>query len=377
MRHLSSTTRFILLALAALGVFGFTLTSRQPHLPPPTPFDRAQMLAHLAYHVMLPTYLEFEDAAQALQHATSQLCDAPTMPQLETAQARWRQAASVWKRSEAFQLGLTQTYAQSIGFWPVRPRRIRLALTSAQPISPAFVETMGAAAHGLSAIEYLLFDAEGGQTAVLQAMQTGPMAQRWCPYLVAMATHLADKAQVVAQLWRPEGGDFSGTIARAGHGGTTYPTSHQAISDIVNQLVSAVETVQNTKIGKPLRGNGQKPWPHAVEAGRSGTSTALMLATLEGALAVYSGKAASEDGPGFEAFLAALGSDLGPRITQQFDAALTAIRAMPAPLRVALVEQPQTVQAAYQAVHQLLILLKVDMTNVLSVTVDFSDNDGD
>jgi hypothetical protein len=35
------------------------------------------------------------------------------------------------------------------------------------------------------------------------------------------------------------------------------------------------------------------------------------------------------------------------------------------------------VQAAYQAVHQLLILLKVDMTNVLSVTVDFSDNDGD
>jgi predicted lipoprotein len=106
MRHLSSTTRFLLLALAALGVFGFTLTSRQPQTPP-TPFDRSQMLAHLAYHVMLPTYLEFEDAVQALQHAMSQLCDAPTMPQLETAQARWRQAASVWKRSEAFQLGLT------------------------------------------------------------------------------------------------------------------------------------------------------------------------------------------------------------------------------------------------------------------------------
>jgi len=236
---------------------------------------------------------------------------------------------------------------------------------------------MGAAAHGLSAIEYLLFDAEGGPTEVLQAMQTGPMAQRWCPYLVAMATHHADKALAVAQLWRPEGGDFSGTVARAGHGGTMYPTSHRALSDIVNQLVAAVEAVQNTKIGKPLRGNGQKPWPHAVEAGRSGTSTALLLATLEGALAVYSGKIASVEGPGFEAFLAALGSDLGPRITQQFDAALTAVRAIPAPLRVAIVEQPQTVQAAYQAVHQLLILLKVDMTNVLSVTVDFSDNDGD
>jgi predicted lipoprotein len=377
MRHLSSTTRVALLALAALSVFGFQLTSRQPNTPPPTPFDRSQMLAHLAYHVMLPTYLEFEGEAKALQHATSQLCDAPTISRLEAAQAHWRQAASGWKRSEAFQLDLTQTYAKSIGFWPTRPPRLRLALTSTQPITPSFVEAMGAAAHGLSAMEHLLFDAEAGQTAVLQAIQNGPMAKRQCPYLVAMATHLADKAQAVAQFWRPEGADFSGTVAHAGQGGTTYPTSHQAISDIVNQLVSAVETVQNNKIGKPLRGNGQKPWPHTVEAGRSGASTELILATLEGAFAVYSGKAGAAVGPGFDAFLAALGSDLGPRITRQFDAALTAVRAIPAPLRVAIIEQPQTVQAAYQAVHQLLILLKVDMTNVLSVTVDFSDNDGD
>jgi len=87
--------------------------------------------------------------------------------------------------------------------------------------------------------------------------------------------------------------------------------------------------------------------------------------------------AGSQSGPGFDDFLAAQGSDLGPRITEQFHAALTAVRAIPDPLRVAIVEQPQTVQAAYQAVHQLLILLKVDLTNVLSVTVDFSDNDGD
>lgn len=35
MRHLSSTTRFALLALAALGVFGFKLTSRQPAMAAP------------------------------------------------------------------------------------------------------------------------------------------------------------------------------------------------------------------------------------------------------------------------------------------------------------------------------------------------------
>jgi hypothetical protein len=37
----------------------------------------------------------------------------------------------------------------------------------------------------------------------------------------------------------------------------------------------------------------------------------------------------------------------------------------------------QAVAAAYDEIKGLLILLKVDMTNVLGVTVDFSDNDGD
>ena len=377
MPHHSRMLGLGLLMLIASGVFGFPLAHCQPQKSPAPPFDRSAMLAHLAYDVMLPTYLNFETAAVALQDATAQLCEAPALARLEAAQARWRQAALHWKRSEAFQLNLTQLYAKSIGFWPTRERRLRQALMSDEPITPAYIENMGVAAQGLSAMEYLLFDAEAGQTAVLQAMQEGPMAKRWCPYLVAMSAHLVEKAHAVARLWRPKGTDFSGTVAHAGQGGTIYPTSHRAISDIVNQLVSAVETVLNSKIGKPLRGNGRQPWPNAVEAGRSGSSKALLIATLEGALAVYSGEVESQSGLGFEDFLTSLSSDLGARITEQFHAALTAARAIPEPLRVAIVEQPQAVQAAYQAVQQLLILLKVDMTNVLSVTVDFSDNDGD
>jgi predicted lipoprotein len=377
MPHRSRLLGCGLLALLACGVFGLEWAHSQSQQPPATPFDREKMLAPLAYDVMLPTKLDFEAAAVALQGATAQLCEAPALARLETAQARWRQATLLWKRSEALQLNLTQLYAKSIAFWPTRESRLRHALASGEPITPVYVENMGVAAHGLSAMEYLLFDAEAGQSAVLEAMQAGPMAKRWCPYLVAMAAHLVDKAQAVARLWRPQGTDFSGTVAHAGHGGTIYPTSHRAISDIVNQMVSAVEMVLNRKIGKPLHGNGRQPWPDAVEAGRSGSSKALLIATLEGALAVYSGEVESQSGPGFDDFLAALGSDLGSRITEQFHAALTAARAIPDPLRVAIVEQPQTVQAAYQAVHQLLILLKVDMTNVLSVTVDFSDNDGD
>ena len=366
-----------LLALALHSPLGFEWAWGQPRTPPPTRFDRTTMLTHLAHHVMLPAYLAFETEATDLQRATAALCEAPNAARLEKAQASWRRAAEQWRRSEAFQLDLTQTYAKSIGFWPTRPRRLRAALAGNQPITPDYVETMGVAAHGLLAMEQLLFDTKTGNPGVLHAIQAGPRANRWCPYLLAMANHLATQAKAVAKLWRPEGGDFSGKVAGAGQGDTTYSTSHQAISGIVNQLVTAVEEVARKKIGKPLRGNGRKPWPNAVEAGLSGASVALAIASLEGALAIYSGEGASQSGPGFDDFLTALSADLGNRITRQFHAALTALHAIPPPLRVAIVDQSETVRAAHEAVRQLLILLKVDMTNVLSVTVDFSDNDGD
>ncbi|PON14586.1 hypothetical protein C2W62_28295 [Candidatus Entotheonella serta] len=277
-----------LFALAVYGILGVMLAGSQAQPAPPTRFDRVAMLSHLAHHVMLPTYLAFEAEATDLQRATLELCEEPSRIRLATVQAHWKRAAKLWKRSEAFQLDLTQTYANSIGFWPTRPRRLWLALVSETPITPEFVENMGVAAHGLSAMEQLLFDAKASPSGVLHAMQQGPMAKRWCPYFTAMAVHLAAQAKAVAQLWRPEGGDFSGQVARAGQGSRAYPTSHQAISDVVNQLVSAVDGVQHKKIGKPLLGNGRKPWPNAVEVGRSGVSAALTIATLtlEGAFAI-------------------------------------------------------------------------------------------
>jgi predicted lipoprotein len=188
---------------------------------------------------------------------------------------------------------------------------------------------------------------------------------------------MAQQAQYVAKLWRPGGPDLAGDIARAGRGSATYDSVHQAISVVVNHLLRAVEGVQNKKIAKPLRGNGRTPWPQAAEAWRSGTSVAHMVGSLEGAFDLYRGAGDTPNRIGFDTYLAALGSPLGDQITRHFEAALQAVQTIPSPFHVAIVEQPDKVEAAYRAVHALLILLKVDMTNLLGITVDFSDNDGD
>jgi predicted lipoprotein len=344
---------------------------------PETVFDRSRMLEHMAKRVMRPTYVELATATQALPPLASQFCAALSVGHLTTLQHAWRRAVAPLKRSEAFRLGPAILLASAVDFWPTRPRLIQKVLGDPQPITDEFIALAGAAARGVAAIEYLLFDPDGSDTAIIAQFRDGLKGKRRCAYLLGISKHLAQQAQLVEHAWSPTGGNFVAELTQAGHGSTTYPTVHQAVSDIVNRLLAALEKLHKDKLGKPLHGSGKSPWPEAVEAWRSGNSLANILENLQGLYAVYAGLDGSTDGPGFDDLLTALGSPLAARITQQIRATIAAVQAIPPPLRQAVVAHPQAVAATYGAIKGLLILLKVDMTNVLGVTVDFSDNDGD
>jgi uncharacterized protein len=371
----------LLLVLTGATSVAFGGASTPPPPPseaePDVPFDRHRMLAHLARHVMLPTYMAFAAATQDLHKAATQFCEAPTAAPLAAAQAAWKRAVVLWKHSEAYHLGPTTGLAMAIDFWPTRPRIIHSVMRSSQPLTAETIAFAGTAAQGLPAIEYLLFDPASGYQAIVAHDRNAVNATRYCAYLVAAAEHLAQQAQFVASTWSPEGANLVAQLAQAGQGSETYASVHEAISEVVNRLLVALEKVKNDKLGKPLYGNGRTPWPKRTEAWRSNHSLANLQNNLRGLYDVYTGTHGTTNGPGFDDYLAALGSDLGQRITRQFQVTFDAVHAIPAPLQVAVVDHPQAVEAAYQEVKMLLILLKVEMTNLLSITVDFSDNDGD
>lgn len=354
----------------------------QPPVPPApeTPgaaFERSRMLDHLARHVMWPTYAEFASATSLLPELTAQFCAALSVEQLAALQQAWRRAVAPLQRSAAFRLGPAIGLAAAVDFWPSRPQVMQRVLGNPLPITAEFIESAGAAARGVSAIEYLLFDADGGNAAIMAQFRDGLKGERRCAYLGGLSQHLTQQAQFVANAWSPDGGNFVAELAKAGHGSVVYPTVHAAVSDVVNRFIVALEKVYKDKLGRPLHGNGRAPWPDWVEAGRSGNSLDNIVENLRGLHAVYAGHDGATDGLGFDAYLTALGSPLGKRLTQHLQTAIEAVRAIPPPLRVAVVAQPQAVEAAYQELKTLLILLKVDLTNLLGVTVDFSDNDSD
>ena len=342
-----------------------------------TAFDRNRMLEHLARRVMWPTYAELATATQALPPLATQFCAALSMGHLTTLQQAWKLAVAPLKRSEAFRLGPGVLLVSAVDFWPTRPSLIEKVLGNPQPITEEFIELAGAAARGVSAIEYLLFDPDGGNPAIIAQFRDGLKGKRRCAYLLGLSKHLAQQAQLVENAWNPSRGNFVTELAQAGQSSTTYPIVHTAISDVVNRLLAAAEKLHKHKLGRPLHGSGRSPWPESVEAWRSENSLTNMIENLQGLYAVYTGFDGTTDGLGFDDLLTALGSPLAARITQQMQTAIAAVQAIPPPLRRAVVQHPQAVTAAYDAIKVLLILLKVDMTNVLGVTVDFGDIDGD
>jgi uncharacterized protein len=72
-----------------------------------------------------------------------------------------------------------------------------------------------------------------------------------------------------------------------------------------------------------------------------------------------------------------LNDPLEKRVQEQFEAALAAARAVAGPLEQAAVDRRASLQNAYDQVHALEILLKVDVASALGVTLTFSSTDGD
>jgi predicted lipoprotein len=343
--------------------------------------DPQILLRDIGEVVIVPGYRELDARAQALVSATRALCAAPAAATLDAAQDAWRAARGPWKRSEAFAFGpvVDLRIDTAVDFWPARVSSIELELAKIEPVSEDYAASLGDTLRGLPVMEYILFDHDGGDAAVLTELQdANGQATRTCQYVVALAVDVALRSRTLLEAWEPASGDFAGELARAGIGSTIYTDRAKAISAIVNAFVQLVQTVEGVKLATPMGlRDGGVPQPQAAESWRSGNSRQDILDDLAGVRSMYTTSYGGRTGASFHDAVAALDPALDAAILAQLDATDAAVAAIALPLDQAVSEAPETVDAAFQSAKELFRLLAVDMVAVLGVTLSFSDNDGD
>ena len=332
---------------------------------------RLALLQSWGDKIILPGYRDFEARAALLRDVAIALCAAPSLANLENAQATWSEARAPWKELEILAFGPHNDEPLRLGpkidFWPVRPEGIDEVLADTAPIDG---ESLGAAAKGFPVIEYLLYQP---QTDVVADMMAAP---RRCEYLEAIAEDLFVRATQLREAWDPDQGNYLGQLVNAGEDAGMFEDRNAAVSEIVNRMAFAVEDIRSDKLGTPLgTTSGGSPQPDKAESQFSGRSLDDIRDNLRGIERFYFGDG-DDEASGLD-FYTPGDQGFAQIVSEQLAAARALIDDIGMPLALAVVQQPDKVQALIDQLVDLQRVIQVDLMNALGLTPRFNDNDGD
>lgn len=349
-----------------------------PTQAPDDGFDRGAMLADMTNNVIVPAHNSFVDVLAELETAVSAFTDNPNEETLAAVQEAWLIANLARMELLPFRVGAVDDSLlhNRLDNRPPRTKFIdETILAGEQEISNDYLASIGSSSVGLGAMEYILFAAEEGNTAVLDSF-TGADATRRQEYLLRLAQNMHQRGDELAHVWAADGDNYALGFVTADMDGGDLQSS---INMLVNQIISDVENIVMSRLGKPSgqRSNGAVR-PDLAEAPYSQASLARIIASVEGTQVAFNGG----EGLGIDDYLDFLeaeyeGEPLSAAVNEQFAATIAVLEAIEEPLETAVETNLPQVETAIDETMALLVLLNVDVTNHLGVTLTFNDNDGD
>ncbi len=390
--------------------------------------ELGSVVDHLVDDVFVPSYESFEAAAKELNTSVSVFCqavqvsgasagtqagvsrgdagprhsDAGTMQRdagagsplttgipdalallLEVRRA-WERARSEWKKADAFAFGPYRDQPWRIGpkldSYPVRAATVDAFFVNGE-LDAGTLASQGTRVRGLPVMEYLLY-APGSAEATLSAFE-GEAGRLRCNYLQALGSDTHALAIEMTEAWRDT---YADEVKLAGSGSESFERLHDALSEIVNRMVFAIENLRLMKVGKPAGlGEDGEALPELFESLFSDRAREDAHDALLGVWQVYSGRlwpdgfdgdVAAERDRGIRGTVLWRGPELDEAVVSEFEAAFGALDESDSFIAV-VAEDPTRLEPVYEALRQLQLTFGVDVAAALGVTVTFNDTDGD
>jgi predicted lipoprotein len=338
-------------------------------------YDRGALLNSLYNNVISPVHVSFKNDCNTFDSLASVFNQNPTEPNLIVLQQQWITVQRSWQLCEPLNLGpIADNFAHnSINKWVTNTQFIEDFIAGADVLDEAFIESIGSTSKGLPAIEYLIFDNSGNNTAVVQSLTTGTNAARRLSYVRACVANLDTKAAALLNQWQAYQNSFVSSTGIAIDGST---------NEMVNAVIEHEEFIKNTKVGLPLGKKDGIIQTDKVESPYSNTSMQHIRQNLLLLQYLFDGNMQGTTGTGLYNYLDAVDPMvddvmLSAKIKDQLQLCINAANAINTPLEEAIVNENAKVETLYLELKKLTVLLKVDMTGIIGATVTFTDNDGD
>jgi predicted lipoprotein len=344
--------------------------------------DRKLILANWADNVIVPSYLNFKTQFDIMIDRADAFTNSPDETSLTEFRAAWADAYASWQRVELFEFGPADKYTLR-NFFNIYPAdEAGIAAGISDPNSSLELATTYAR-QGFPALDYLLHGVAQDDNSVLALYTTDADASKRIAYLKRITARMETLLTLVISEWN---GPYRDTFISK-----TGLDIGSSTGSVVNAFVLHYERyIRSGKFGIPSGAtiaSGGVPHPEKVEAYyKKDISRMLAKNAHEAVAAFFNGKyaTAATEGPSFKSYLDGLGAKdpvsgtlLSEVINLQFDT----IGAKLDLLSPSLYEQVQTDNQAmidvYNEMQKIVRMLKVDMTSAMSVTITYTDNDGD
>jgi predicted lipoprotein len=350
--------------------------------PVTDPLDRKPMLEHWADNIIIPSYTNFKVKLEAMTAASDAFRANPTTTALSDFRTAWVTAYTEWQKVEMFEVGPGDKYTirNFFNIYPADEAGIAeyMANPSANMAVPAAYPRQG-----FPALDYLINGLAEADDDILVYYTTDASATQRIAYIKRITDRMNDLLASVLGEWN---GAYRETFV-----GKTGLDISSSTGLMVNAYALYYERfIRSGKFGIPsgaLTSTGGTKHPEKVEAYyKRDISRALAETAHQAAINFFNGVnvQTAVEGPSFKSYLDALnakdgstGTALSTIINTQFSVAGAKINTLSADFYAQVQTNNQAMLDTYAELQKAVRMLKVDMTSAMSVTITYTDNDGD
>ena len=336
-------------------------------------FDREAMLANWADNIIIPSFENFQNSTLSLQGQTETFIASPSPATLEALRSQYKEAYLDFQTVSMFQSGKAEelNFRSYLNTYPANIAGVEDKLVSGE-INLQLPSTF--AEQGFPALDYLLY----GLGSDEETLKLYSENENYRGYLIAVTSRINSLTAAVSSSWKT---DYRDTFVN-----NTSSSSTGSVDRFTNDYVMYFEKIlRSGKIGYPAGAFTGSPSPNNAEAlYATGLSKSLYLQAVTSFEDFYFGDHLNGGGNGlsFYQYLQYMetmkdGASLSDLIADQ----LAAVKSQSSALDQDLQKQVETdntkMLAAFDELQKAVILLKVDMMQALSISVDYVDSDGD
>jgi predicted lipoprotein len=343
--------------------------------------DREAILIHWADNIVKPSYADFEEKLNALAVKAESFIDAPTTPSLIEFRSAWIDAYLEWQKVELFEFGPADKYTLR-NFFNIYPADVTGINANMNDAAANLALPASYARQGFPALDYLLNGVAADDAAILAYYTTDPDAAKRIAYVDKIVSRMKTLLSNVVSEWN---GAYRDTFVSS-----TGLDIGSSMGAVVNAYVLYYERfIRSGKIGIPAGAIGTTvgtPFPEKVEAFyKRDLSLDLAKIAHQSVIDFFNGKSANgTSGPCFKSYLDALdakdsnsGTLLSTIINNQFAAINELLNQLSDNLYEQIQSNNQAMVNVYTHMQTNVRYLKVDMSSAMSITIVYTDNDGD